>query len=67
METLRVECLGCGQARTCLADARGHHLDPGECPRCGYLGWAPSVALTEPARRRLRERPLDRRAAAFAA
>ena len=29
-------------------DPDSHRPDPGECPRCGYLGWAPSTALTEP-------------------
>ena len=38
----------------------------GECPRSGRLGWAPSTALTEPMRRRIRERPVDRRAAIYA-
>jgi hypothetical protein len=41
-------------------------LDPGECPRCGYVGWAPSSALSEPMRRRMRERPLERRPQLFA-
>jgi hypothetical protein len=37
------------------------HLDPGECPKCGYVGWAPVADLTEVARRMLRDRPLERR------
>lgn len=61
---MRIECLGCGEAR--VVDALSHRVDPGECPRCGYLGWAPSTALTEPMRRRIRERPVDRRAAIYA-
>jgi hypothetical protein len=61
MERLRVECLGCGEART-VPTAGALRLDPGECPRCGYIGWAPSVSLTEATRRRIRERPVDRRA-----
>jgi hypothetical protein len=28
-----------------------------ECPRCGYLGWAPAASLDERTRRLLRERP----------
>jgi ribosomal protein S27AE len=64
VDAVRIECLGCGEARG--MDAHAHRLDPGECPRCGYLGWAPSTALTEPMRRRIRERPVDRRAAIYA-
>ena len=41
-------------------------LDPGECPGCGYVGWAPSADLTEPMRRRIRERPIERRANLYA-
>jgi uncharacterized protein (DUF2461 family) len=66
VETIRVECLGCGEARAVTAPAEADKLDPGECPRCGYLGWAPSAALTETMRRRIRERPVDRRAAIYA-
>jgi hypothetical protein len=54
MVRLTVECLRCG-------DTREAHVDPGECPRCSYLGWAPSRDLTELARRALRERPVERR------
>lgn len=64
MERLRIECLRCGTERTiALQGARG---DAGECPRCEYVGWALSAELDEPARRALRERPLDRRVHAFA-
>jgi hypothetical protein len=76
VDAVRIECLGCGEARVVdagRAEAQAvdtyphpHRLDPGECPRCGYLGWAPSTALTEPMRRRIRERPVDRRAAIYA-
>jgi hypothetical protein len=44
---------------------RGAGLAASEaCPRCGYVGWAPSSALSEEDRRVLREipvalRPLD--------
>jgi len=37
------------------------HLTTGECPRCGYVGWARPDDLNERSRRALRERPLDRR------
>lgn len=33
----------------------------GECPRCGYVGWAEATALSEPARQELRERPIETR------
>jgi hypothetical protein len=54
MESLRIECLHCGLQRTDL------RREP-ECPRCGYVGWAKSAELDEPARRRLRDRPLETR------
>jgi hypothetical protein len=66
MDALRVECLGCGEARTFSPAETARRIDPGECPRCGYVGWAPSSALTEPTRRRIRERPVDRRATIYA-
>jgi hypothetical protein len=65
VEKVRIECLGCGEARAVPAAAAGMQLYPGECHRCGYVGWAPSGALTEPMRRRIRERPVDRRAAVY--
>jgi uncharacterized protein (DUF2461 family) len=65
MEKLRVECLGCGEVRA-VPSAGALRLDPGECPRCGYIGWAPSSSLTEAMRRRIRERPVARRASLYA-
>jgi uncharacterized protein (DUF2461 family) len=65
IERIRVECLGCGEART-VPGSGAVRLDPGECPRCGYVGWAPSSELTEPMRRRIRERPIARRANLYA-
>lgn len=59
MEKLRIECLSCGARRT-VADV-GPHLDPGECPRCEYVGWARVEDLSDVARRLMRERPLERR------
>jgi hypothetical protein len=38
-----------------------HHVDAGECQRCGYVGWASSDDLTQKARRELRDRPVARR------
>jgi len=58
--TMQVECLNCGQTRE-FAPRPGHALDPCDCARCGYTGWAPAVELTEPVRRVLRERPPERR------
>ena len=36
-------------------------MQQGECPRCGYVGWAESAVLTETARQALRERPVEAR------
>ena len=58
MAVFTVECLRCGEQREVVSTASSR-LRRGECPRCGYVGWADSSALTEPARRALRERPLD--------
>jgi ribosomal protein S27AE len=59
VEKVRIECLSCGARRSVVGDAQ--HLDPGECARCGYVGWARSEDLTDIARRLIRERPLERR------
>jgi hypothetical protein len=61
MEKLSVECLRCGTLRTVPRDG-SHHVDAGECPRCMYVGWAPSNALNETVRRRIRDEPPERRA-----
>ena len=59
MEPLVVECLRCGSHR------EAEHSPPRkaypECPRCGYVGWAPVDDLTERERRALHARPLERR------
>jgi len=55
-----VECLRCGTFRT-IERERTARLDPGECAKCGYLGWALVADLSEPVRRTLRERPPERR------
>jgi len=60
METLHVECLRCGTKRSTRRTV-WRHLDAAECPRCGYVGWASTAELSEPDRRALRERPLERR------
>jgi hypothetical protein len=54
-----VECLRCGASRNAEPLLLRH--DAGECPRCGYVGWAPTADLTENVRRTLRERPPERR------
>ncbi len=59
MDGLTVECLRCGRRRT--AERAARHVDAGECPLCGYVGWAASVELTETMRRQLRDRPVERR------
>lgn len=51
----QVECLACGQPRA------AHPHRAGECPRCGYLGWAYADDLSETERRALRDNPLPAR------
>jgi Zn ribbon nucleic-acid-binding protein len=60
METVSVECLGCG-ARRRAELAEGGHVEAGECSRCGYVGWAMPADLTELVRRALRDFPPERR------
>ena len=60
MDTLVVECLRCGSTRLVRRNVF-RRLDDPECPRCGYLGWAPTLALTESERHDLRQRPPARR------
>jgi hypothetical protein len=55
-EKYAVECLHCGNIRTAERE-RSERLDPGECQRCGYVGWALIADLSEPGRRTLREPP----------
>jgi DNA-directed RNA polymerase subunit RPC12/RpoP len=59
MESLVVECLRCGSHRE--SDASPLRKANAECPRCGYVGWAPAGDLTERERRVLQSRPLERR------
>jgi hypothetical protein len=56
-----LECLSCGARRTGAVSVQTHIGETGECPRCGYVGWARPADLTEPTRRALRDRPLARR------
>ena len=60
MERPLVECLNCGQERM-LTLPQGKVVASGDCPRCGYLGWARAGELSEDARRLLREHPLAER------
>jgi hypothetical protein len=60
VESFVVECLACGELRHVLP-VPWRKLQADECHRCGYLGWARTVELTELMRRGLRERPLERR------
>jgi hypothetical protein len=60
MASLRIECLHCGEVRV-IHPLSNHRFDGGECPRCGYVGWASSAEVSETTRRLLRERPLERR------
>jgi hypothetical protein len=59
-----VECLACGARRAFVADAH-NHLAMGDCPRCGYVGWAQPDDLSEQSRRALRDRPLELRSPHF--
>ncbi|HKI93123.1 MAG TPA: hypothetical protein VJ986_12550 [Gaiellaceae bacterium] len=60
MEAFTVECLRCGTTRPARRTV-WRHVESCECPRCGYLGWAPSADLSETERRTLRERSVEHR------
>jgi hypothetical protein len=60
MESLKVECLHCGTTRDHATPPSAGKAEA-ECPRCGYLGWAPVQALSESERRAFRLRPPERR------
>ena len=60
MASHTVECLRCGADRTVSEDGR-HRVDAGECPRCGYVGWALPLELNESTRRKFRRFAPDRR------
>ena len=60
MERVTVECLSCGERREVTCE-RGRQVRPGECERCGYVGWANSSDMSELLRRVIRERPVERR------
>jgi hypothetical protein len=55
-----VECLSCGQ-QWILNRTDGRIATAGECPRCGYVGWARSADVTERVRRLLRDLPVTAR------
>jgi hypothetical protein len=59
MESLVVECLRCGSHRK-LGRNPLRQANP-DCPRCGYVGWAPVEALSDAERRAMQARPLERR------
>jgi Zn ribbon nucleic-acid-binding protein len=59
MESLVVECLRCGSHRK-TEPSPLRKANP-ECPRCGYVGWAPAGDLSERERKALQARPLERR------
>jgi hypothetical protein len=60
MDTLAIECLRCGTSRIARRNVF-RRFDVPECPHCGYLGWAPTVELSDAERDLIRERPLDLR------
>ena len=55
-----LECLACGARRSATADTHSH-LATGECPRCGYVGWASASDLSEFTRKALRDQPVELR------
>jgi hypothetical protein len=57
-EKYAVECLRWGDFRT-VERERTERLDPGQCPRCSYVGWALVADISESVRRTLRERSLE--------
>jgi hypothetical protein len=46
-EEREVECLACGARRRVAGLSHG---EVGECPSCGYCGWAEPADLTNPER-----------------
>jgi hypothetical protein len=60
VDRFAVECLCCGQRRI-VATERHAFMQVDECPRCGYLGWAPAALLSERARGLIRRRPPEQR------
>ena len=60
MDSGLVECLRCGCQRR-LGSAPIRVRAARECPRCGYLGWAPASELSEAVRRALRDEPVELR------
>ena len=55
-----VECLNCGATRRVRRHAV-RPVQPDECVRCGYVGWADATSLSETLRRSLREHTLESR------
>ena len=60
MASVTVECLRCGERHE-LVQTPQRLVQDGECPRCGYVGWAEAFALSERHRRALRDRPIEAR------
>jgi hypothetical protein len=54
MSTQGIACLRCGILRI-VRSGHGHRLEPGDCPACGYVGWATPRELAATARERLPE------------
>ncbi|HEY6069221.1 MAG TPA: hypothetical protein VIU81_11060 [Gaiellaceae bacterium] len=57
MDTHTVECLRCGNHRE-LTPNPLRQANP-DCPRCGYIGWAPVGATGDRERRLLRRLVLE--------
>jgi Zn ribbon nucleic-acid-binding protein len=60
VERITVECLQCGHSRA-FAPGRRRDEKAGDCPRCGYVGWAHSTELSERMRKLFRDLPVERR------
>jgi Zn-finger nucleic acid-binding protein len=55
-----IACLACGETRV----VRG--VEPGECPRCHYVGWVPAGDLDGSTRSAIMNRAFARHQRAFA-
>ena len=61
VSVVTVECLRCGERHELDRPPGMRSLQQGECPRCGYVGWAEAFTLSERHRRALRDRPIEAR------
>jgi Zn ribbon nucleic-acid-binding protein len=59
MQATLVECLRCGEPHR-LRESGLRYVQQGECPRCGYLGWAVPGEISDVARHELRVALVER-------